>query len=68
MVLYAEGIFWYVLVLDCLYYNYNVWISRKKGSHWLSAQFPYTKFLALWYLVLTAWLGYLLVRMQLLGF
>lgn len=69
--IYTEGILWYLLFLDCLIYNILAWWKRKgrkERTHWISSYFPINKFLGLGYLLLTAWLGFALYRMQLLGF
>lgn len=67
---YLEGLFWYLLLIDCIIYNVMTWLAKyypKFDGHWISEWIPLNRFMALWYFLLTAWIGFLLFRMQLLG-
>ena len=71
MPLYIEGLWWYLLLLDCLLYNAMTWSKpyvHRWETHWLSPWFPLNSFFALFYTVLVLWTGFALYRMQLLGF
>lgn len=65
---YLEGLWWYVLALDCLLYNLLAWTTplHKWHSHWLSPAWPLQKLLGLFYFLLAAWLGFALWRLQLI--
>ncbi len=65
---YLEGILWYLLALDCLLYLIMTSTHKKhhQSTHWLSEHFPLNYFFALFYGILTAWLGFTLYRMQLI--
>jgi len=67
MPLYVEGILWYLLLIDCLVYNYLSW-RQKKGAHWISDHWPLNQFLGLVYLILVLWLGFALYRMSIILF
>ena len=69
--IYAEGILWYLFLIDCLIYNILTWTKKRwhnQFTHWVSEHFPLHKFFGFWYLFLILWLGHTLYRMQLLGF
>lgn len=71
MSIYIEGALWYLLLADCLGYNFLSWTkgrSHQYDSHWLSAHISLNPAVGVGYLTLTLWLGFLLYRMQLLGF
>ena len=71
MVIYAEGIGWYVLILDCLYYNILAWSQRKwhhQTTHWLPPYIPMNKVLGILYLFFTIWLGDALLRLNIILF
>ena len=71
MPIYAEGILWYLVLLDCIIYNVLCWTKGKwhnKLTHWISQHFPLNKFMGLWYLILVLWLGYTLLRMEIILF
>ncbi len=67
MELYGEGILWYLLLIDCVIYNFLSWSQgkwHKKVDHWLTNYFPLNKGVGLFYLFFVAWTGFLLYRMQ----
>jgi hypothetical protein len=69
--IYAEGIIWYLLLVDCLSYMFLSFSQGKlhdKVGHWASNWFPLNKFFSIFYLFLVLWLGFALYRMKLLGF
>ena len=66
MPLYAEGILWYLLLIDCLIYNVLAW--KRKQTHWASDHVPVTRLLGLFYLIATLWLGFALLRLQIILF
>ncbi|MBS3123814.1 hypothetical protein J4437_04235 [Candidatus Woesearchaeota archaeon] len=75
MVIYIEGLIWYLFLLDVIIYNFMSWKGSCNGScksvtksHWLSVHWPLNRFFGLFYFILVLWLGYALYRMQLLGF
>ena len=70
MPLYTESLIWYLFLLDCLAYNILAWLPKKKKqrTHWLSDYFPINRFLGVFYFFFILWTGFLLYRMQLLGF
>ena len=71
MPIYAEGILWYLVLLDCIAYNVLCWNKNKwhnKLTHWISEHFPLNKFMGLWYLLLVLWLGFALLRMEIILF
>ena len=71
MPIYAEGILWYLVLLDCIGYNILCWTKDKwhnKLTHWISEHFPLNKFMGLWYLIIVLWLGFALLRMEIILF
>ena len=69
MELYGEGILWYLLLIDCVIYNFLSWSQgklHKKVDHWLTNYFPLSKGVGLLYLFFVAWTGFLLYRMQII--
>lgn len=63
-----EKIFWYLLVLDSLTYAILTisasWHSKKSHHFWKGI--PLHWGMAVWYVVLVAWLGYALLRLGIL--
>jgi len=63
-----EKIIWWLVVLDCLTYTGLTisasWHSRKTHHFWKSI--PLHWLMALYYIVLVAWLGYALFRLGVL--
>lgn len=69
MPLYAEGILWYIVLLDCIVYNIFAWTGwRNRTTHWISQYFPINKWVGIWYLIMVLWLGYSLLRMDIILF
>jgi hypothetical protein len=71
MPIYAEAIFWYLILVDALIYNVLVYSKgkwHKKTAHWVSPWFPFNKFVGLLYLVLVLWVGFALLRLQIILF
>jgi len=68
---YIEGILWYLILLDSIVYNLLCWTKGKwhdKMTHWISAYFPFNKFVGLLYLIMTIWVGFALYRLQIILF
>ena len=71
MPLYVEGLVWYLVLLDALIYNVLAWAKgrwHEKATHWISDYFPINKFIGLWYLIMVLWVGFALLRMQIILF
>lgn len=71
MNLYAEGILWYLILLDAIIFNVLCWTKGKlhqKVAHWASDYFPLNKFFAIVYLILVLWVGLALLRLQIILF
>jgi hypothetical protein len=71
MPIYAEGIIWYLILLDAVIYNILCWTQGKwhdKATHWVSKYFPMKKVVGVWYLIMVLWLGSALLRMDILLF
>ena len=71
MTLYAEGILWYIIALDCLIYNILCWTAGKwynRTTHWVSPYVPINKVLGVIYLLMVVWVGHALLRMNIILF
>ncbi len=71
MPLYAEGILWYMVVLDCLVYNLMAWTVGKwhnRTTHWISPYVPMNKVLGIIYFLLVVWVGDALLRLNIILF
>lgn len=69
MVLYIEGVIWYLVLLDAMIYNILSWKKTKDtASHWISGYLPLNPFLGAVYLILVLWLGFTLWRLQIITF
>ena len=71
MPFYAEGLLWYIILLDSIIYNILAWTHgkwHKKMTHWVSKYFPIDKGVGLLYIILVLWVGFALLRMQIILF
>ena len=62
-----EIILWYLIVLDCLIYNFLAWMNGnwyKNNFRLLSRHLPITKLFGIYYGLLTLWLGSALWRLN----
>ena len=71
MPLYVEGMLWYLILLDCLVYNVIAWTGlwrKEKMVHWISDYFPINKFVGIWYFIMVLWIGFALLRLDVILF
>jgi len=69
MAFYWEGLLWYFLLIDSLFYFIMTWSKGKlhhKETHWLSDYLPYEKGFSFIYLGITIWMGLMMWRLQLI--
>ncbi|MFA6461449.1 MAG: hypothetical protein WCV90_04215 [Candidatus Woesearchaeota archaeon] len=69
MAFYFEGLFWYFLLIDSLFYFIMTFSKDKlhqKQTHWISDYLPYERGFAYIYLGLTLWMGLMMWRLQLI--
>ena len=71
MPIYMEGLVWYLLLIDSIYYNIMVWTRGKwheQKTHWVSNYFLLDRFFGFVYFVLVLWVGFALLRMDIILF
>jgi len=71
MPIYMEGILWYLFLIDAIVYNILCWTKGKwhdRMTHWISDHFPFNKFVGLLYIFFVLWLGFALLRLQIILF
>ena len=71
MPIYMEGLVWYLLLVDALFYNVMAWMKGKghqRKTHWVSVYFPLDQFFGFVYLILILWVGLALLRMDIILF
>ncbi len=71
MPIYMEGLLWYLLLIDAIYYNIMAWSLGKwheRKTHWVSGYFPLDRFFGFVYFVLILWVGFALLRMDIILF
>jgi len=71
MPIYVEGLVWYLLLVDSLYYNFMSWTMgrwHQQKTHWISGYFSLDRFFGVVYLFLILWIGFALFRMDIILF